>query len=344
MKDQKFLEILKGTKTVLIIGSRPLDFDSIGSGLILKKYLENSNKKVDLFFPASLRKEEKEEFSFLPYFDEVTDKDTREVLREKNYDVLILIDGSNLVQFYDSSQNASNIPDLKIYDKIIHIDHHFGNPEKLGTYKIHDSKVSSTAELIATRIIPDKFIDKKIATLIYAAIVGDTGNFKWNFYPGTLKLASFLLDHGAQALEIINNLYFSKSKTSLEMTAFAISNIEYFEDIGTMFLFLPFEKLKEEEIDENKLNELKEAFSEELAKTVKGYPRGIFLYEKKPGEVHISARGNNLDNKINLPDLFSKLGGNGGGHFNATALNISNDFEEVKDSLIKLIQQSLGLD
>ncbi len=116
--------LLKHDKSALIIASRPLDLDCLGSGLILKKYLEHLGKDVRLFFPMEMTEEEKDFNKWLPYFDEVEGKDTREILSSKNFDVLFLLDGANLVQFYDSSETTDNPPNLAIYDKRIHIDHH----------------------------------------------------------------------------------------------------------------------------------------------------------------------------------------------------------------------------
>lgn len=330
--------LLKNDESILIIASRPLDLDCLGSGLILKKYLERLDKKVQLFFPMKMTEQEKEQNSWLPYFNEVKDKDTREILSSKNFDTLFLIDGANLVQFYDASETTDNPPDLTIYNKRIHIDHH-QNIENLGTHTIHNPKVSSTAEIILSKIIPQNFIDKKIVTLGYAAIAGDTGNFRWNFYPSSLKLCGLLLEKGADSSVFLDKYFFSKTKSYFEMLAFAIQNTEYFDDLGTSFLFLPYEKLRSASIDEDKLKILKQAFQSDLARTITGCPRGIIFYEKEPGNLKVSGRGSNLHNKISLPDLFAELGGNSGGHFHAASLETEGVFEELKKSLIEAIKR-----
>lgn len=333
-------KLLKNDKTALIIASRPLDLDCLGSGLILKKYLEHLGKEVRLMFPMEMTKEEKEQNNWLPYFDEVEDRDTREILSRKNFDVLILVDGANLIQFYDSSETADNPPNLSIYDKRIHTDHH-QEIENLGTHTLHNSEAAATAEILLTEVVPESFIDKNIATLGYTAVAGDTGNFRWNFSPKTLRLTAMLLEKRADTLLFLDKYFFSKTKNYFEMLAFAIENTEYFGDLGTALLFLPCRKLREEHIDGDKLSMLKMAFDTEFARRVAGYPRGILLYEKKPGEIRCSARGANLRNKVSLLELLAEVGGNSGGHFHAAGLQVEGNFEEVKKSLLIALEKRL---
>lgn len=334
-----FQEYLKNEQTVLIIASRPLDFDCLGSGLILKKYLESLGKKVTLRHGSNLSAEEKSYYSVLPFFEEIIFGDTREVLSKKQFDVLIFIDGTNLVQYYDENTLLER-PNLNIYEKRIHIDHHLSLPEKLGTWTLQ-KKLSSTAEVILTEIIPEDFINQDIANLGYAAIVGDTGNFKWSFQPETMALAAKLLKKGASFLEIIDRFFFSRTRIYVEMLAYGINNCEYNEELQTQFLFMPYAKLQQDHFSPHKLSVLKEAFQEDVARTVKDFPRGFMVYEEKPGKVVISARGNNLTNKINLPQMLREIGGNGGGHLNACRAEVAGDFEEMKQQLIELIRKYL---
>lgn len=334
-----FQNYIKQDKTVLIIASRPLDFDSLGSGLILKKYLESMGKKVTLMHSSQISTEDSEHYSILPFFDEIIFQDTREVLSKKKYDLLILVDGTNLVQYYREN-SALPSPNLDAYDKIMHVDHHQSLPEKLSTWTLQ-KQLSSTAEVILTDIVPDGFIDEKIATLGYGAIVGDTGNFKWALLPGTFKLASKLLDKGADFEGIVDRFFFQRTKLYLEMMAYGILNCEYDDKIQTQFLFLPYEKLQKDGIDNHKLFVLKDAFQEEVARTVKGYPRGFMIYEETKGKIIISVRGNNLTNKINMPEMLMEIGGNGGGHLNACRAETEGDFNQIKIQLINLILKYL---
>lgn len=342
MKNQEFLKLIESEKTVLIVCSMPLDFDCLGSGLILKKYLESLDKEVTLRFPSKITAEDRNFYGFLPYFEEVEDEDTREILKEKNFDLLVLVDGTSLVQYYDTSKTNDDPPDLTVYDKRIHIDHHFSGPGiDMGTYIIKNSQASSTAEVILDKILPESFIDLKIATLAYAAIADDTGNFHWSFTPKTLSLASFLLGKGVDPLIIVDRLFYLKPKSYIKNLSYVLENMVSVADARTMFLLFPSEEIKSKDIKDSALIEMKVTFLEDVAMKVPGFDRGIVMIENQPGKIKLSAWGNNLRNKINLPQLFKKVGAVGGGHFNACGADIEGDFEEIKKKLLKIIKQDL---
>lgn len=335
----EFQKYIAEDKTILIICSRPLDFDSICSGLVLKKYLESLKKLVTLVFPKKLKSKQKKYYEFLPYFNELKDIDTRKILKRKTHDLLILIDGVNLIQFYDTEKTKDNPPDLNLYPRRIRVDHHLNSPENLGTFNVHQPQTSSTAELILEKIVPVKFIDKQIATLGYIAMMQDTGNFSWNFYASTLKTAGLLLEKGADPAGVMEKLYFSFSKLHFEMLVYAIENMVYQKSIGTIFLFLPNKKRLKDKITEEKLSELKDVFLWDVARRIENYPRGFFLYEKHPGKISGSGRGNN-SNHINLPELIKEIGGNGGGHFNAAGFEIEGNFSKIKKLLLNVLKKS----
>jgi phosphoesterase RecJ-like protein len=339
LSQAKFQKYIEDSKRILIISSQPLDPDCIASGLIMKKYLEYLGKKTTLLFPRKLRQEEIETFLYLPYFNEIIGDDSRNY-SDKDYDTLLFLDGASWIQFYDY-QNKLPGPEFEKYKKIIHIDHH-PNPEVIATYTFRDKGASSTVEILLRDIVPFAYLDKKTATLAYAAFVEDTGNFKYNFNPRTLKFASKLLEKGAAAIEIVERVYNSNSKEYFEMLSYAIENTEYDKDLETQFLFLPLSKQKQDDISDEKMGILKMAYQIELSRRVAGYPLAIIMYEKKEiGDIRISGRGSNFYNKINLPKLFTKIGGNGGGHFNAAGTDCEGNFEEEKKKLKSTIAEIL---
>jgi len=338
----KFDQYTQDSRKILVITSQPLDLDCIASGLVIKKYLQHINKDAVLIFPRELSPEEAEQYNFLPYFEEFNAKDSREYLARGDFDTLILLDGTNWVQFYDYKNEELPAPVLDKSKKIIQIDHHLGDPEDLATYQIKNNKASSTVEVILSEITLNNFIDESIATLSYAGLVGDTGNFRWNFRAAAMKTAAMLLEEGARTTELLERTFFSKSRGYLDMLSYAIKNTEYDDELQTQFLFMPLEKQQRDGISEEMLKLLGDAYTSELANTVKGYPRGLYIKEfEEKGKIKISGRGSSMFNKINLPILFFKLGGNGGGHFNAAGTSCTRDLEEVKKELKDALREML---
>jgi nanoRNase/pAp phosphatase (c-di-AMP/oligoRNAs hydrolase) len=335
----KFERYIEDAKSVLVISSKPLDFDSIASGLILKKYLESIGKEVRAVFPRPFTEEEKLRNAFLPYFDELEAIDTWGLLTKKSFDIVVFVDGANIVQFYDETIYSNQIPDYRVYSKRINIDHHQNTPEELGTVAYKDVNASCTVEIILTKIIPQEFITKNIATLAIAAIIGDTGNYQWKYRPATHRLSAMLLEKGADADVVVEKIVASKSKSQFEALVWIINNVEYDDKLGSTFLCLPNETIVKYKWSDLYLQTIKYAYLEDFARRIPEYPRGFLLVETKPQEIRIGVRGSNLNNNINMPDMFRELGGNAGGHFNASGVTMSGEFKEVKERLKQIIKK-----
>lgn len=329
-------------KKILVICSQPIDADSLGSGLILAQYLKKLGKVVKVVFPREKRRGD-DNFNYLPYFDSIEFIDSREVVVREKFDSLILVDSPNLLQFHDDKKIDKPLIDLSVFSKILHIDHHAGQPEKFGTDIVYDSKVSSTVEIILTELIPDEFIDKNISTLGYAAILGDTGTFQWNCYPSTYRLTGLLVERGAETEIIINRLNFNKDRQYFDLLALAINNTQYQNGLGATFLFLSKEFAEKNNLDDFKLRLIKDIYSYDIARRIPEYPLGFVFTQDtgRPGLIHISARGNDLINKLDLPKFFASLGGNSGGHFNAAGMDFEGNFEDCKEKFLKVLEKAV---
>lgn len=342
MVNRKFLRYIQDAKNVLVLSSNRLDFDALGSGLIIKKYLESLKKDVRFVFPADVTEKEKAYYAFLPYFDEIEFVDSRKVIKDGTFDMLVLVDGSSWKIFYDSNQGLANPPDFASFTKIAQFDHHLLPSQNIGHFTIRKNEASSAAEVILLNVIPKEFINKNIATLGYAAVVGDTGNFRWNFYPSTLNLCAELIKKGAGYLEISEKFNFSRSEEYLKMYSFILNKMTYDNRTSSSFLYLPNRVLKEAKIDESRLEMIKSILELELARAVKGYPRTFTIYEENPGIVSVSCRGSSFYNKINLAEMLREVSENAGGHFNSCGLKVEGNFEDIKDRLIETLKRHLS--
>lgn len=339
---QQFFDYIKDDKTVLIIASQPLDLDSIGSGLVLKKYLESLGKIVTLVFPRNFSEFEKNQFNYLPFFNEIQDKDTRKFFTSKQFDNLIFIDGTSLTQYYDSEHDRANPPDINIYEKRVHIDHHLKLVDSLGKLIIHDPNLGSTMELILAQIVPLDFFDKDTATLAYAAISGDTGNFQYAFSSQTLKLAGELMEKGADVELIIQKMFYDKPKDYFNKYCWVISQVEFNQQVRSTFLKLSLKLIKEQQFNRDQVDLVKDIYKEEIAKSVNGYDRGVIIEEKESGRIKVSARGN-TQNKISFPEAFAQVeGAKGGGHFNAAGFEIEGKtIDLVQEQIVKVFEKLL---
>lgn len=339
----KFLEAVKDINTCLIICSIPFDGDCISSGLIVKKYLQSLNKTVRIIYPTKIKDTDKKYYGFLPYFDEIEAADTRVVLKENGFDLVIFVDGGGLNQFYDTSESFSNPPDINRFPKRIHIDHHPLTSDNLGTIRFQKTDISSTTELVLAEIIPDSFISQNMATLGYAGIMGDTGGFLWNFYPSTFRITAILLEKGADTDSVRDKMFFSKSQDDFKLISYTIQNTIYDNVLKSCFLFLDYKKIRDDNLTKERLGFIKRYFKDEVAKSTIGFDRGFIIYEQKKGRIDISARGSGSRNQLDLPKLLTGIGGIGGGHFQACGVTFEQaNLEEIKNKLLQALKAQLS--
>lgn len=339
---KEFEKYIKNVKSVLLITSQPLDLDCISSGLIMKLYLESLGLDVTFRFPREITIEENDKFNYLPFFDEFHNEDTRDLLNKAEFDLLILLDGTNLVQYFDNANTKLPVPIINNFKKSIRIDHHPESPENLAELNILDPSACSTIEVLLDQVIPESFLNKEVATLAYAGFIGDTGNFRWNFNPRTLRQAALLLEKGADPTETIDRMFSMKRREYLSMLKFVLENIEFDDDLQTVFLFLPYDKFQSEAKPLGDFRLVKEAFINEVSKNVDGYNRGILLTEHaEKGRIKVHSRGSS-QNDLDLREMFKSLGGNGGGHFQTDGGDFEMDFDEFKEILKEAIRVRLN--
>jgi len=307
----------------------------------LKKYLESLGKTVRHQFPVKFKVEDVKRNADLPYFNEVESGDTRELLKSNEFDAVILVDGSNVFQFYDTTVSEDDPPKFLELKKVLLVDHHPEQHEKIATKVVRETKASSTAEVIFRELLPAHFIDKDIATLGYKAIMSDTGNFQWNFFSSTLEVCAKLLDRGINIDLIIDQFSFNKTKESFELLSLVIENLTFDEKLGSCFLLLSNSARKKLNIDPRKLKIIRDIFLFDVARRIPEYPRGFFIYEGDNDTVHIHGRGSSLRNKISLPKLFGSLGSNSGGHFNASGMVYEGGFEEYKEKFLVALAKAV---
>ncbi len=330
----KFTQCLKNAKKILVISSQPLDPDCIASGVVMRKYLEELGYDPTLRFPKELTPLEKETFSFLPFFEEFIGEDTREYINNNEYDTIILLDGSSFLQFYDVDNKEMGTPNFNDIKTTILIDHHPTEFEGNAKLEIRDDNLSSTTEVMYSKILPKTFVKNEIATLLYIGIMGDTNNFSYAFNATTLKHAAELIERGAQPQEAINNLYNQKTKEYLSEYTEVINKLEFNDSTKTIFFILDAK-----DASDDKVKMAKKLFRNEIAPKVKGYDRGINIQEIDDNTVRIITRGNAYTNKISLPDLLKTIGGNGGGHFNAASTQINGNVYEIQKILKENIRK-----
>lgn len=235
------------------------------------------------------------------------------------------IDANNRALFVLDTNDVSNIGALYLYlDRKIRahfiIDHHEGGKDK---YESNFIKVeaSSVSEIMYDIIMHfEKSLSPKSARALYAGIVFDTGSFRYpKTSPKTFRIASHLVEIGADPFLIYEKIYENNSMASFELRALMLSTMEVHYGGRLVLLKLTHEMLLKSgaPFEEGEMNI-------NLPLTIKGVVASVLIKQNIGGPVKVSMRskGNYDVSKIAMAN-------GGGGHRNAAGYKSSLNFEDT---------------
>ncbi len=313
---------ISNANTILIIASRPIDYDCLGTTLIIRWYLENILKKEVSTYTFTTIPDHIKHF---PNIDFVEQRYVNEV-DFNYYDLIILPDGNEFRQFL--TNDYKKVMALTSLDKFVSIDHHLsGKIEE----EIADSTVrkldSCTAKVFYDYFLKDEDINipQEVIQYIYMALIGDTGVFSHAIFKDTFSFAQQLIDLGADHYKAVD---LSIPKEMMDFTAWAIENTKYYKESMTSIL----------EIDMDKKSYLNNTFGEEwesknlsryyvnqVMRMVEDYPYSLILTVNNDlKSVKLIYRVKNYNANIDLTEVLSPYGFDLKGHKKAGGGIINN--------------------
>jgi len=308
----------------------------MGSGLGLRGQLIKEGKMVDLVsaFDLPVLAE------VLPQTSLIEKKNVSKLDFDK-YDLVITLDGGNARQFADvASDSDFNFGGAL---NILNIDHHLGSMH-FAKYEIWDPKASSTSEVLLSTLIDIDLLSKDEATLLYAGLLGDTGNFKYNFSAKTLQLASKLIDKGADFKVLVNQYFYSNQKSDFKILSRAMDRTKFNDKLGYSYLVVN-EKLwkKELNVKHKEMESGLYLYKNIFLRSIDGINIGFILVKTGKG-FYVQFRGNSYHNKIPLFQIGSSMGVIGQGHANAGGFIVEESdaevlLEKLEKVLVKLVQK-----
>ncbi len=207
-------EVLRQSKSVLILEHKKPDGDCIGSGLGLALGLLFLGKRVLLLsqdaHPSS--------YDFLPgqYLHSTISEMTSDPV---SFDTVVFLDCTD-------PHRTGKCLSFAVGDMIINIDHHVSNSQ-YGDVCLVDPGASSTGELVFFLLkalgVP---ITRNIALCLYCAIASDTGGFRYqNTTARALWVASELVEVGADPSRVADYLFETRSLSSLLLLRSALQTL-----------------------------------------------------------------------------------------------------------------------
>lgn len=313
------------SKTILIVGHKNPDGDTVGSVLGFSLLLKKMNKQCITAFPDDAP----EFLKWLPTYNEsFIATHHREKLHAyiQNCELIIGLDFNEKTR----AENIFNLTENRNITKAI-IDHH-PYPDSFFDIIISEQEVSSTAELVYQFIEHcqwTNFIDHDVATCIFTGILTDTLCFTVNAHRAmTYQISAKLLAFGINKDEIHKKVFNSYTEQRMRFLGYALhKKMKIIHELATGYIFLT-------------KNELKEfCFQKGDSEGLVNYPLSIkgirfaALFLERENYIKISFRstGNIPVNEIMMKHFVG--GGHknaaGGEEYNLTLEETINKFEQV---------------
>ena len=222
-------------RTVCTVCHTRPDGDAIGSSVAAYTYLAACrHKNVTLLLPDAQPKS----IDFL--LEGITPK-VADASPLAGCDLLICLDFNNFSRVESISGACSSFKGRKVL-----IDHHEAPDESLFDLCFSTTEVSSTCELLFGILMqmPDiagnaSLLPPRAAYALVAGMTTDTNNFANSVYPGTLTMASALLQAGADRQDILDNLYSSGREQRLRALGDILGNRLIITPEGAAITVLP---------------------------------------------------------------------------------------------------------
>jgi phosphoesterase RecJ-like protein len=293
-----------------------LDGDALGSELALYLMLKDLGKEAVICNQDPTP----QHYRFLPS-EEAIVHDAENI---GLYDVGFILDCSELDRVGNIAADVSRMKTL------INIDHHVSN-SGFSHLRLLDAKASSTGELLY-RLMRKMHVKmtKDICTNLYAAILTDTGGFRYsNTHQDTLRAAGDLVEGGADPQWISENIYESDPPAKLQLLTKVLETLELDPDLKTASMVVTYEHLRQT----GATMENTDGFID-IPRTVQGINIAMLYTQMGEKQYKLSLRSKG---KVNVEKIASKFGG--GGHVNAAACRIEGDIHEIKSRVREAVKE-----
>ena len=309
------LELLERHETFVIVSHLDPDGDSLGSSLALSLALEQLSKKATVI----IRQQVPPGYLWLPECDRVL---TLESLPPEA-PVAILVECS------DFERSGITGFDGRL---TLNIDHHAKN-SLFADVNWVDSSAAATGMMIFRLLQALNLeVTRDIATLLYVALLTDTGSFQHsNTNAMALETAAALVTHGAEPEKVASAVYGRQPIGKIRLLASALSSLELEDEGCIASMSLPVEFLSAEGGNRETEGIIQHA------QAIEGVRVTLFLKEVGPGRHRISLRS---DGSVDVGDLAHRFGG--GGHARAAGCELEGELTTVRSTLLEAVRASLA--
>jgi len=319
-------EARRGERFLVACHRRP-DADSLGSALGLIRTLRAIGKEATLFMPEAIPE------SLLFLLD--GEEGLAAIPPGMRFDATWVMDIAARALL------PPGFPSPEVTGPVIIIDHHHAHDD-VGDIVYRDTSAAATGEVVIQLMegLGLESIPDGSATPIYAAIVSDTGGFRYaTTKPATLRLGARLIEAGADPWQVAYQLFERWKPARLRLLSAIISTLEFAFDGRVAIMRVTREMLErcggDDDMVEGMVN---------YARRVEGAEIGALLWQ---WPVH-DARGDRLETKISLrssgdTDVSAIAAAlDGGGHRAAAATQLDIPIDEAEKRLRAALAKHFG--
>lgn len=325
VKADALWELMGAASSILVMGHRNGDLDSLGSGMGICAIARAMGKKCHIVMneigvgiqriAAQMETDEYYQTAF---------RKEKDALREMDEKTLVIVVDTHRISMVE----APSV--LEAAKKIVLFDHHRKSTQDFIEQAVllyHEPYASSTSELITEMI---QHIGKKIklrpieADALLAGITVDTKNFAVKTGAITFESAGFLRRNGADSIRV--RMLFQNDMASYKAKATAVRDAELY--LGSMALSACPAGAEN--------STLTAAQAADDLMNVSGV-KASFVCCQVGEEIYISARS---FGEVNVQRIMEKLGG--GGHFTVSGAQLTGcSAEEAKEKVRSAIDEYL---
>jgi phosphoesterase RecJ-like protein len=253
--------------------------------------------------------------------DDVVDRTPDGAAALRDIDLLIVLDISDVKRLGALAETVRTLDVPKLV-----IDHHIASDDPAGTIILTDVTACATGELVYDFGRELGFeMTPAIAQSLYAAILTDTGSFRFsNTSPRCHAIAAALLAQGVDPEENYVRIFASAPAGRVRLLAEVLQSLGVDEQAGLAWLSMRAGALEKYDVRQEDLDGIVEH-----ARSIAGTRMAIFFRDLGYGKVKLSFRSTG---EVDVNAFARQFGG--GGHAKAAGALVAGSLDSVRDRVI----------
>jgi phosphoesterase RecJ-like protein len=326
---QQVIDVLSECKRVLVTTHVRPDGDALGSTAALVLGLKQRGIHAEVLLLSHLPRK----YAFVYLENDIPHHDAEagwpEGLSLDAFDAFVAVDTGTWSQLPGLKEKVLAYAKPKVV-----IDHHL-TQEDWADVKLVVTAAAAAGEVVAELLEAwDVKFDARMASVLYVALVSDTGWFQFSSTrPFTMRLAATLMEAGVDTDRLYQLLYQNERKERIALQARALGSLELLKD-GRLAVM----RVRLADFDATGANVPDTENLINLPLQIATVEVSIVMTEPKDfGPVRMSLRSKG---QVDVAKFAEQFGG--GGHARAAGLKLEGSFEDAHDRVIEAMARAMA--